>query len=54
MTQTLTGELADGQRKLLALMAAGTNQKTTSPLAAQPSNGALTGLHDLVSQDDWL
>lgn len=54
MTQTLTSELADGQRKLLALMAAGANQKTASPLATQPSNGALAGLHDLVSHDDWL
>lgn len=41
VTQTLTGELADGQRRFLALVAAGANQKVTNPLATPLSNGLL-------------
>ncbi|OVA19716.1 WD40 repeat [Macleaya cordata] len=48
MTQTLTGELADGQRKLLALAAAGANSKAVNPLVTQLSNGPLGGLHEMV------
>ena len=48
MTQTLSGELADGQRKLLALAAAGTNSQAVNPLVTQLNNGPLGGLHDKV------
>ncbi|GMP52040.1 hypothetical protein CsSME_00018018 [Camellia sinensis var. sinensis] len=46
VTQTLSGELADGQRKLLALAVAGANSKAVNPLVTQLSNGPLGGLHD--------
>ncbi|KAJ4975852.1 hypothetical protein NE237_000958 [Protea cynaroides] len=48
VTQTLTGEIADGQRKLLALAAAGANSKAVNPLVSQLSNGPLGGLHEMV------
>ncbi len=48
ITQTLSGELADGQRKLLAIAAAGSNSKAVNPLVTQLSNGPLTGLHEMV------
>ncbi|KAK6934665.1 Enhancer of mRNA-decapping protein 4, WD40 repeat region [Dillenia turbinata] len=48
MTQTLSGELADGHRKLLALAAAGANAKTVNPLVSQLSNGPMGGLHEKV------
>ncbi|KAF6156817.1 hypothetical protein GIB67_017351 [Kingdonia uniflora] len=48
MTQTLTGELADGQRKLLALAIAKANSNAVNPLVKQLSNGPLGGLHDMV------
>ena len=48
MTQTLSGELADGQRKLLALAVAGANSNAVNPLVTQLSNGPLGGLHDKV------
>ncbi|XP_055802123.1 enhancer of mRNA-decapping protein 4-like isoform X2 [Solanum dulcamara] len=41
MTQTLSGELADGQRKLLALAVSGSNSKTANPLVSYVSNGPL-------------
>lgn len=41
MTQTLSGELADGQRKLLALAISGSNSKTANPLVSHVSNGPL-------------
>ncbi|XP_042519509.1 enhancer of mRNA-decapping protein 4-like isoform X2 [Macadamia integrifolia] len=47
ITQTLTGEIADGQRKLLALAAAGANSKAVNPLVTQLSNGPLGGLHEM-------
>ncbi|XP_027164532.1 enhancer of mRNA-decapping protein 4-like isoform X1 [Coffea eugenioides] len=46
MTQTLSSELADGHRKLLALAVAGANSKVTNPLVSQLSNGPLAGLHE--------
>lgn len=49
ITRTLSGELADGQRKLLAFAAAGANSKAGSPLTTQLSNGPLPGLHEMVS-----
>ncbi|XP_010676123.2 enhancer of mRNA-decapping protein 4 [Beta vulgaris subsp. vulgaris] len=50
LTQTLNGELADNQRKLLALAAAGANSKAGNPLITQLSNGPLGGLHEKVEQ----
>ncbi|GKV18851.1 hypothetical protein SLEP1_g29178 [Rubroshorea leprosula] len=47
VTQTLSGELADGQRKLLAIAAAGANSKAGNPLVTQLSNGPLGGLHEM-------
>lgn len=44
ITQTLSGELADGQRKLLAIVAAGASSNAFNPLATQLSNGPLEGL----------
>ncbi|KAL2523831.1 Enhancer of mRNA-decapping protein 4 [Abeliophyllum distichum] len=46
MTQTLSTELLDGQRKMLALAVAGANSKATNPLISQLSNGPLGGLHE--------
>ncbi|KAL5576340.1 hypothetical protein UlMin_018039 [Ulmus minor] len=48
ITRTLSGEIADGQRKLLAYAAAGANPKTAHPLVTQLSNGPLAGLHEMV------
>ncbi|CAM8884644.1 unnamed protein product [Rhodiola kirilowii] len=50
VTQTLSGEFADGQRKLLALAAAGVNSNGVNPLVSQPSNGPLSSLHDKVEE----
>ncbi|XP_020110444.1 enhancer of mRNA-decapping protein 4-like isoform X3 [Ananas comosus] len=46
ITQSLTTELVDGQRKLLALLAAA-NPKAVNP-NAQANNGPMAGLPDLV------
>lgn len=46
ITRTLSGELADGQRKLLAFAAAGGSSKAANPLATQLSNGPLGGLNE--------
>ncbi|KAL7584603.1 enhancer of mRNA-decapping protein 4 [Lactuca sativa] len=46
MTQTLSGELADGQRKLVALALAGANSESVNPLISQISNGPLGSFHD--------
>lgn len=51
-TQTLTGELADSQRRFLALVAAGANQKATNPLATPLSNGLL-GAEMVTSQSSF-
>ena len=48
ITQTLSGELASGQRKLLAMAAAGANSKAGNPLVTQLSNGPLAHLHEMV------
>ncbi|XP_059667172.1 enhancer of mRNA-decapping protein 4-like isoform X2 [Cornus florida] len=48
VTQTLSGELTDGQRKLLAIAAAGANPNTANPLVTQLSNGPLAGLHEMA------
>lgn len=47
ITQNLTTELIDGQRKLLGLFAAG-NTKALDPLAVQQANGPSVGLPEMV------
>ncbi|XP_039020680.1 enhancer of mRNA-decapping protein 4-like isoform X2 [Hibiscus syriacus] len=47
ITRTLSGELADGQRKLLAMAAAGGNSNAGNPLVTQSSNGPLAHLHEM-------
>ncbi|GKD95689.1 hypothetical protein Tco_1379586, partial [Tanacetum coccineum] len=46
MTQSLSGELADGQRKLVALALAGASSESVNPLITQISNGPMGGFHD--------
>ncbi|KAM0996229.1 hypothetical protein ACFX2I_006232 [Malus domestica] len=41
VTQTLSGEVADGQRKLIALAAARGNSSAVNPLVTQLTNGPL-------------
>lgn len=48
ITRTLSGELAEGQRKLMAMVAAGAGPGTVNPLVTQLSNGPLAGLHEMV------
>ncbi|KAL5972346.1 hypothetical protein ACLOJK_041599 [Asimina triloba] len=48
LTQTLSGELADSQRKILALVTASANQSGINSLTKQHSNGLPGGLHDMV------
>ncbi|GAB2279786.1 hypothetical protein Dimus_014425 [Dionaea muscipula] len=50
LTQTLSGELADGQRKLIALAATGASSKAVNPLVTQMGSGPLAVLHDKVEQ----
>ncbi|KAM2692075.1 hypothetical protein EV2_006404 [Malus domestica] len=45
VTQTLSGEVADGQHKLIALAAARGNSSAVNPLVTQLTNGPLGGLH---------
>ncbi|KAK4759696.1 hypothetical protein SAY87_022827 [Trapa incisa] len=47
MTQTLSGELAEGQRKLMEMAAAGAGSSIANPLVNQLSNGSLAGLHEM-------
>ena len=49
LTRTLSGELADNQRKLLALAAVGANSTAgANPLVMQLSNGPLPNFHEKV------
>jgi len=48
ITQTLSREWAEGQRKLLAIAAASANSTAVNPLVTQLSNGPLVGLHEMV------
>ncbi|KAK9002371.1 hypothetical protein V6N11_025054 [Hibiscus sabdariffa] len=48
IAKTLSGEFAEGQRKILALAAAGANSNAATSLATQLSNGPLGALHDKV------
>ncbi|KAJ8542800.1 hypothetical protein K7X08_005323 [Anisodus acutangulus] len=41
ITQTLSGELADSQRKLLALAVSGANSQSANPLVSHMNNGSL-------------
>ncbi|XAR53895.1 hypothetical protein NMG60_11022618 [Bertholletia excelsa] len=50
ITKTLSGELTDGQHKLLAMAATGANSKAVNPLVAQLGNGPLVGLHEMVEK----
>ncbi|XP_022723655.1 enhancer of mRNA-decapping protein 4-like isoform X4 [Durio zibethinus] len=47
ITQTISGELADGQCKLLAIAAAGANSKAGNPLVTELSNGPLAHLLEM-------
>ncbi|KAG1363793.1 enhancer of mRNA-decapping protein 4 [Cocos nucifera] len=47
ITQNLTTELIDGQRKLLALLAVG-NTNSLNPFGMQQNNGPLAGLPEMV------
>lgn len=49
MTQSLSGELADGQRKLVALALAGASSDSKNPLITQLSNGPIGSFHEKVS-----
>lgn len=44
VTQTLSSEVADGQRKLIALAVAGASSNSVNPLVSQLSNGPTGGL----------
>lgn len=44
MTQTLSGELAEGQRKLLALA----SSKATNPIVSQLSNGPMLQIEKVI------
>ncbi|MBA0795359.1 hypothetical protein Gohar_006226 [Gossypium harknessii] len=48
IAKTLSGEFAEGQRKLLAIAAAGANSNAATSFSSQLSNGPLGGLHDKV------
>ncbi|XP_077237507.1 enhancer of mRNA-decapping protein 4-like [Tasmannia lanceolata] len=48
ITRSLSGEVVDGHRKLLALVASGANPKVINPMSAQQSNGPLGGLHEMA------
>ncbi|KGN56004.1 enhancer of mRNA-decapping protein 4 [Cucumis sativus] len=48
IAQSLSGELAEGQRKLIALATAGANASSLNPLVSQLSNGPLGALHEKV------
>lgn len=49
MTQTLSGELAEGQRKLMAIAAAGAGSSMANPLVNQLSHGPSASLHEMVN-----
>ncbi|KAI7758320.1 hypothetical protein M8C21_013681, partial [Ambrosia artemisiifolia] len=48
VTQTLSGELAESQRKLVALALAGTNREPVNPLITQISNGPIGSFHEKI------
>lgn len=48
ITRTLSCEVADGQRKLVALAVAGANSRTGGSLMTQLSNGSIDGFHEKI------
>ncbi|KAJ0601542.1 putative transcription factor WD40-like family [Helianthus annuus] len=48
VTQTLSGEIAEGQRKLVALALAGTNPESVNPLMTQINNGPIGSFHEKI------
>ncbi|KAL8201486.1 hypothetical protein R6Q57_012825 [Mikania cordata] len=48
LSQTLSSEFADGQRKLMALAVAGANSKSANPLIGQLSNGPSGVFHEKI------
>ncbi|GMH25054.1 hypothetical protein Nepgr_026897 [Nepenthes gracilis] len=52
VTHTLSEDLADGQRKLLALAVAGASSKGVNPLVTQLPNGPLAGLREVEQPFD--
>ncbi|KAD4178815.1 hypothetical protein E3N88_27406 [Mikania micrantha] len=48
VTQTLSGELAEGQRKLVALALARVNSESANPLITQISNGPIGSFHEKI------
>ncbi|KAF6142276.1 hypothetical protein GIB67_039983 [Kingdonia uniflora] len=46
--QAVTGELAGGQRKLIAVTATGVNSKVVNPMIMDSSNGTLGGHHEMA------
>ncbi|KAK1417977.1 hypothetical protein QVD17_27113 [Tagetes erecta] len=48
LTQTLSGDLADGQRKLVALALSGANSESVNPLITQRSNGPIGSFHEKI------
>ncbi|XP_076949042.1 enhancer of mRNA-decapping protein 4-like [Bidens hawaiensis] len=48
VTQTLSGELAEGQRKLVALALSGANPVSVNPLLTQISNGPIGSFHEKI------
>ncbi|KAE8685826.1 Transducin/WD40 repeat-like superfamily protein, putative isoform 2 [Hibiscus syriacus] len=51
ITQTLSGELANGQQKLIAMAASGANSNAGNPLVTQSSNGPLAHLHEMYQPE---
>ncbi|KAK4755116.1 hypothetical protein SAY87_008873 [Trapa incisa] len=47
ITQTLSGELAEGQRKLMEIAVAGAGSSMNNPLVTKISNGPLVGLREM-------
>ncbi|GJU92024.1 hypothetical protein Tco_1304447 [Tanacetum coccineum] len=52
MTQILSGELADGQRKLVVLALAGANSDSVNPLITQITNGPIGSFHDKMEASE--
>ncbi|XP_076935152.1 enhancer of mRNA-decapping protein 4-like [Bidens hawaiensis] len=48
LTQTLSGDLADGQRKLVALALSGANSESVNPLITQLSNVPIGSFHEKI------
>lgn len=53
ISQVLCGELADGQRTLMAIATAGAESKEVNTSVTQLSSGPLAGLHEFVCLFSW-